>query len=118
MAKDNNTSKSNLLDIDKKNTIVVDYFMKNYVKSYTESYYLISEKEYKEIAGLYSYTDSFDTMFAGYEKENGSYRILPLGCVGLNYLKHDVSFTDIGDAISLVDNISIVNSDTGSVEKS
>lgn len=95
------------LPVESKKFIVIDYYVINNPGVTT-----ISEACYKEIAAKYSFTESFDTIFAGVEKSGNDYVIPPMGCIGPEVVSHNATYEDTGNTITVIDNVTITNQET------
>lgn len=109
----NSNGTSDSLSLENKRRIVVDYLLLNGLNTTVDNTHAISENVYSEIANKYSFTDSFDAMFEGYNKQDDMYIIPPIDCITPEYLTHDVSFSVEGDVVVLVDNVTITNTFNG-----
>lgn len=100
------------LSLENKKYIIVNYYLLTHKGSDR-----INEVAFKEIAEKYSFTESFDTIMAGYEKVGNEYVIPPMGCVGPERSNHDVTYQDTGNTITVIDNVTITNTETPDVRK-
>lgn len=99
------------LSLDEKRNVILDYYFR-----VEKKYDSINESSYKKVASKYGFTESFDAIFKGYEKKNGSYVLPPFGCVGPQSVSHDITYSDAGSLI-LTDNVTIINNEDNSTEK-
>ena len=99
------------LSLDEKRNVILDYYFR-----VEKKYDSINESSYKKVASKYGFTESFDAMFKGYEKKNGSYVLPPFDCVGPLSVSHDITYSDAGSLI-LTDNVTIINNEDKSTEK-
>ena len=98
------------LTTENKKYIIMNYYLLTHNGSNS-----ISETAFKEIAGKYSFTESFDTIMAGFEKVGNEYVIPPMGCVGPEKVTHNATYHDAGNTIAVIDNVTITNTESSEV---
>lgn len=98
------------LTLENKKYIIMSYYLLTHSGSDR-----ISETAFKEIAGKYNFSESFDTVMAGFEKVGNEYVIPPMGCVGPERVTHNATYTDSGNTITVIDNVTITNTESSEV---
>lgn len=98
------------LTLENKKYIVMNYYFLTHSGSDR-----ISETAFNEIAAKYSFTESFDTVMAGFEKVGNEYVIPPMGCVGPERVTHNATYHDAGNTIAVIDNVTITNTESSEV---
>ena len=100
------------LSVDNKRNLIINYYLITHKGSHR-----INELAFKEIADKYSFTESFDTIMAGYEKVGNEYVLPPVGCVGPERTSHNATYQDTGNTITVIDNVTITNTENSDVRK-
>ena len=100
------------LSVDNKRNLIINYYLITHKGSDR-----INELTFKEIADKYSFTESFDTIMAGYEKVGNEYVLPPVGCVGPERTSHNATYQDTGNTITVIDNVTITNTENSDVRK-
>lgn len=98
------------LTLENKKYIIMSYYLLTHNGSDR-----ISEDAFKEIAWKYNFSESFDTIMAGFEKVGNEYVIPPMGCVGPERVTHNATYTDSGNTITVIDNVTITNTESSEV---
>ena len=98
------------LTLENKKYIIMNYYLLTHNGSDR-----ISETAFNEITAKYGFTESFDTIMAGFEKVNNEYVIPPMGCVGPERVTHNATYTDSGNTVTVIDNVTITNTESSEV---
>lgn len=99
------------LPLERKKFILIDYYY-----LHNSGLNTISEASYKAIAAKYEFSESFDTFFAGLEKQGNNYVLPPMGCTGPEVVSHNLTYADTGNTITVIDNVTITNQETNQFE--